>query len=222
MLAFIAAGVHIWGQRCLSQFHNATALTVDGASVGEMVANLRRVVPPGSSLVAHDIAGLVALTLSYESPELVRSITIVSSMAAAPTGDRMADYTLAYVPKPVSSRASSRWAIERVSYSHHHIDDDLVDDYVALAGRPQPDDLMAAKTKFFAACRDKGFPVPAQVVWGTHDPLGSVETGLWLFRLIASRQRVAHFHVINRAGALPFREEPDMFHQIVSAFVESV
>jgi pimeloyl-ACP methyl ester carboxylesterase len=82
--------------------------------------------------------------------------------------------------------------------------------------------LMKAKSRFYEVCRTDGVPVPCQVVWGSDDPLGSVDQGLWLFRGIAKRQRAAQFHVINRAGALPFREEPESFHQVVSAFADGV
>src|SRR5437763_901486 len=114
-----------------------------------MVENLRKWIPEPGSIVAHDLAGLVALTLAFESPELVRSVSAIASTAAAPTGDSMINYTLAYPPKPVASRESSRWAIERLSYSHHHIDDALLDDYVAESGRASPRDLMPAKARFF-------------------------------------------------------------------------
>ena len=60
------------------------------------------------------------------------------------------------------------------------------------------------------------------MVWGSHDPLGGLALGLWVFRLLALKQKVAQFHVINRAGAFPFREEPEAFHGVVSAFAESV
>ena len=70
---------------------------------------------------------------------------------------------------------------------------------------------MRAKSSFYAICRDVGLMVPMQVVWGSHDPLATLDMGLGLFRLVAARQRAAQFHVINRAGAFPFREEPEAF-----------
>src|SRR6185295_1387647 len=98
----------------------------------------------------------------------------------------------------------------------------LVDDYARTSARPKPADVGAAKAKLYEACRSRGFPVPAQVIWGTHDPLGTLEQGLWLFRILAAKQKAVHFHAINRAGALPFREEPQAFHQVVSAFVDGL
>ena len=33
---------------------------------------------------------------------------------------------------------------------------------------------------------------------------------------------VSQFHVINRAGALPFREEPEAFSLVLNAFADAV
>lgn len=221
MLIFVAAGAQVWG-RCLSLFdQEKKALLLEGQTVEAMVQSLKRQIPEKANLVGHDLGGLVALTLACEAPKRVRSVSAVSSVVAAPTGDSMVNLALAHPPQPLASRESQRWALERISYSHHHIDDALLDDYAAAAKKHKPDDLMAAKAKFYEVCRERGFPAPAQVIWGTHDPLGSLEQGLWLFRILAAKQKAAQFHAINRAGALPFREEPEAFHQIVSAFVES-
>ena len=116
-----------------------------------------------------------------------------------------------------------------MSYSHHHIDDALLDACAAAAKKLQPVDaekefvpsLMAAKGRFYATCREAGYPVPAQVVWGMSDPLASFEHGMWLFKMIAWKQKAAQFHAVNRAGSLLFREEPEQFHQIVAAFLEA-
>ena len=224
-----ASGPHIWGT-CLSLFDTAiTTVSVQGETVEAMVHDLKRTIQQPVHLVGHDLGGLVALALACEAPEHVRSVTAVATVAAAPTGDGVPNLTFAHPPLPRYSRESQRWALERISYSHHHIDDELLDACVAAANNGRitrsplsMPSLMDAKSRFYAISRDEGFPVPAQVIWGTHDPLGSVEQGLWLFRVLAQKQRAVHFHAINRAGALPFREEPQAFHQIVSAFVDGV
>jgi len=214
-----ASGPHIWGRRA--------AVELKGATVDAMVANLARELPEKAHLVGHDLGGLVALTLAAEMPERVRTVSAVASVAAAPSGDSVPNLTLAHPPQPLFSRESQRWALERVSYSHHHIDDALLDGCEAAARKQKPvgedfvPSLMAAKSKLYEVSRSRGFPVPVQVLWGTHDPLGTFEQGLWLFRLLAAKQKAAQFHAINRAGSLLFREEPEQFEQIVSAFVES-
>lgn len=217
-----ASGPHIWGP-----VPEGTAIEVSGHTVDAMTQSVRKAIEGKGKchLVGHDLGGLLALVVAIETPQLVAAVTAVASVAAAPTGDGLADYTWAHPPKPLFGRESQRWALERVSYSHHHIDDALLDGCVAAAAKQravQADEfvpsLVKAKSRFYEACRDEGIKVPCQVIWGSHDPLGTLDHGLWLFRGIAQKQRVAQFHIINRAGSLPFREEPAAFHQILSAF----
>ncbi len=235
MLIFLASGIpgitpyasgpHIWGP-VLERFPGAKTVSLEGETVDAMVEALKRRIDDSAHLVAHDVAGLVALLAAAELPQRVRTVSVVSSAAAAPTGDGIPNLTLAHPPAPLWGRESQRWALERISYSHHHVDDALLDACVAAPRTASSEmfqpSLYAAKSRFYALCREPGYPVPAQVIWGSHDPLASFEHGLWLFRILAARQKAVHFHAINRAGALPFREEPAAFHQIVSAFIEGV
>lgn len=225
------SGAHIWG-RCLELFSRQKVLALDllGATLDAQVEEARGALgDDGVHLVGHDVGGLVALLIAAAVPQRVRSVTAVASVAAAPTGDGVVNLTFAHPPPPMWSRRSQAWALERVSYSHHHIDDKLLDacERAAKAHPPRRSDefqssLMTAKSRLYELSREHGYPVPAQVVWGTDDPLGTFDQGLWLFRLLAQKQRVAQFHAINRAGALPFREAPEAFHQIVSAFLEGI
>jgi pimeloyl-ACP methyl ester carboxylesterase len=221
------SGSHVWG-RCLELFPQARALDLRGADVNEMAKEVQSALSDigPCHLVGHDLGGLVALMVATEAPQRVRAVTAVSSVAAAPTGDSVENLTLAYPPQPLWSRASQRWALERVSYSHLHIDDVLLDACVRASPQEASESfapsLMQAKSHFYETCRGEGIQVPVQVVWGSHDPLGTLDQGLWLFRLVAQHQRAVQFHVINRTGALPFREEPGAFHQIVASFSEAV
>ena len=220
------SGSHIWG-RCLELFPQARALDLRGADVNEMAKEVQsalRDIGP-CHLVGHDLGGLVALMVAAEAPQRLRAVTAVASVAAAPTGDSVENLTLAHPPQPLWSRASQRWALERISYSRLHIDDALLDACVKASPQKVSESftpaLMQAKSRFYEACRGDGIRVPVQVVWGIHDPLGTLDQGLWLFKLLAQRQRAAQFHVINRTGALPFREDPEAFHQIVASCSEA-
>jgi pimeloyl-ACP methyl ester carboxylesterase len=190
-------------------------------------------------VVGHDFGGLIALELASRAPSVVKGISVVSSVAAAPTGDGAENLTLAYPPVPLWTRNSQRWAFEQLSYSHDHITDELLDACVSAAQQPPHlkvaaavregsfqnefiPSLMRAKARFYELCRGAGIPVPAQVIWGSHDRLGSLDQAMWLYRLIASRQTAAHFHLINRVGSFPFREDPQSFHQIVDSFCQAV
>jgi pimeloyl-ACP methyl ester carboxylesterase len=228
-----ASGAHIWGP-VLERFTNAAAIEATGTTVDALTQSVRKAIEGKGKchLVGHDLGGLVALSLAIEAPQLVTAVTAVASVAASPTGDGVGDFTFAHPPKPLWSRESQRWALERVSYSHHHVDDRLLDACVAAAAKQQPmtpevyaeqfvPSVMKAKARFYEVCRGEGIKVPCQVIWGSHDPLATFDHGLWLFRGIAQRQRVAQFHVINRAGSLLFREEPAAFHQVVAAFSDA-
>lgn len=219
-----ASGPHVWKP---AGFGNSKSVSLEGGTVDAMVSRLKSEITEKAHLVGHDLGGLVALTVAAEIPDRVCTVSAVASVAAAPTGDAVPNLTLAHPPRPLFSRESQRWALERVSYSHHHIDDALLDGCMQAAKKQEPvgedflPSLITAKSKLYEVSRSKGFPVPVQVLWGTHDPLGTFEQGLWLFRLLAAKQKAAQFHAVNRAGSLLFREEPQQFQQIVSAFVES-
>jgi len=190
-------------------------------------------------VIGHDLGGLIALGLANEAPSLFQAVSAVASVAAAPTGDGVENFTLAYPPPPRWGRAAQAWALERISYTHHHIDHPLLAACVAAAGlAPHREavrrmaggadaesfvpSLMKAKSGFYEICRQRGIPVPVQIIWGSHDPLGTLDQGMWLYRSVAQAQSASQFHLINRAGALPFREEPEAFHQVVSAFSDAV
>ena len=223
-----ASGPHIWGKV-------PNAVEVRGHTVEAMTQSVRQAIEAKGKchLVGHDLGGLLAFNLAIEAPQLVSAVTAVASVAAAPSGDGVPNVTLAHPPKPLWSHESQRWALERVSYSHAHVTEDLLQACVAAAARQQPmtpqtyenefvPSLMKAKSRFYEVCRTEGIKVPCQVIWGSHDPLTTFDQGLWLFRGLAQKQRVSQFHVINHAGALPFREEPEAFHQVLNAFADGI
>ena len=229
-----ASGPHIWGS-VLKRFENAIAIEVSGQTVDAMTQSVRKALEGKGRchLVGHDLGGLLAFNVAIESPQLASAVTAVASVAAAPTGDGVPDVTFAHPPKPLYGKASQRWALERISYAHHHVDDALLSECEKAARKQQPitpdayanefvPSLMKAKSRFYEVCRTEGIKVPCQIIWGSHDPLGTFDHGLWLFRGVAQKQKAAQFHVINRAGALPFREEPVAFHQVLAAFADAV
>ncbi|GAB3331479.1 alpha/beta fold hydrolase [Bordetella tumulicola] len=249
-----SSGAHIWGAALgrfaedsavlaldLPGFGGSDALdapyTID-AMADHIDAVVRATGMRRCHLVAHDTGGLAALLLACRQPGYIEAVSVVSSVAAAPTGDGVENTALAYPPQPLGSRTSQRWALERLSYSPHHVRG-MLDDCVQAA-QQAPHQVAAermadpitrqawntsvarAKARLFEFCRGPGVPVPVQVVWGTHDPTGTIDQGLWLYRILAQHQPIAHFHLINRAGALPFREQPEVFHGIISAFSDAV
>ena len=185
-------------------------------------------------LVAHDLGGLIGLWMALTAPTKLSSLSLVASGVCAPTGDGLNDILFDALPAPLWSRRSQAWAFERVSYSHGHIDEALLSACQAAAeGKPHGDAVKAmqdttirarnygigaVKGKIWAALRTGEVQVPVQLVWSSHDPQAPREAGYVLFKIIAKKQRATHFHLINRAGSFPFREQPDEFSKIVAAF----
>ena len=247
------SGPHLWGKSldALARERNVLAFDLCSAagvphadlSIDALISHVRATLAAlgiaRCHMVAHDLAGLLALLLAVESPTLVCAVSVVSSAAAAPSGDGVENLSFAHPPPPPLSRAAQRWALERVSYSHQHIDGALLDACMAAAAGDAQRSAAAAmaagalaatfmpslhhaKGRLYEICRSAGVPVPVQIIWGTHDPLGTLEQGLALYQMIAARQPVTQFHALNRAGSLPFREEPEAFLQVVTAFGETV
>ena len=189
-------------------------------------------------VVGHDLGGLTGLLLGIEQPARVRSLSVVASQWSPPRGDGLDNLLLVSPPTPMWGRESQAWALERLSYSHAHIDDALLDACVKAGEgeahqgavkqmrehyeRTFSPGMGAARYRLWEVCRGDGFKVPTQIVWASHDPTISREGGFVIYDVVARKQSAAHFHVINRAGNFPFREEPQAFHHVVSAFQNGV
>jgi 2-hydroxy-6-oxonona-2,4-dienedioate hydrolase len=199
---------------------------------------LDRMAIPAFDLVGHDLGGFMGLALAIEAPDRLRSLSVVASPMSPPIGDRLDDTVLLAPPQPLWSRESQHWVFDRLSYSHGHIDDALLAACVAAAaGAPHQQAVAAmrqhnagtfapsvgkARYRLWEICRNDGVKVPTQVVWSSHDPLTSQEAGFVLFDAIAKKQSATQFHLINRAGSFPFREQPAAFHHVVAAFQDGV
>jgi len=247
------SGAHVWGAvlERLADEREVIALDLPGAGgtslpdgpwsfdtiASHVAASLDAFGVREAHLVGHDLGGLVALDLAALQPNRVAAVTTVASIAASPSGDTVENLTFAHPPAPLYSRASQRWAFERVAWSDHWIDAGLLDACVASAGgEPHREaqrrvgeaadafhtSVTQARLRFFERCRGDGFQLPVQVIAGSHDPLGTLDQTLWQFRLVAARQVATQMHVINRAGALPFRDQPVEFVDVVAAFAEAV
>lgn len=247
-------GSHLWG-RSLGLLRGRRAICIDLPGSGD--ANLADQVPTvdamvshvvesiraqGSGLVqlvGHDVGALVALLVAMDHPELLSSVCLVASAWAAPSGDGVENYALRHPPLPLWSANSQSWALERLSYSQLHIDEDLVAQCVRAAQKPAhrsaavamegdgyaltfSRSAMRAKFRFFQVAREAGLKVPVQVVAGKQDPQVSPAHMLSLFRIAAEKQRQSQFHVINRAGSFPFREQPEEFMRVIQAFADGL
>lgn len=245
------SGAHLWGEALDLLAASSRVIAIDSPGAGgsalpdapltitsivtRVLAVLDHFGVDRCHLVGHDLGGLVALTLGLERPTRVAAISVVASPTAAPTGDSSQNITLEQPPEPRFSLPSQRWALERLSYSHLHIDPTLLARCVEAARaaahreaceRMATSDYHAvfaasvaqAKSRLYERVRDDGIGVPVQIVWGSHDPLATIDHGVWLFRIIAAKQRATQFHLLNRTGHLVFRDDPQTFARTIEAF----
>ncbi len=249
------SGIHVWGKalELFAQDRRAVALELPGCGgcdplesvptidvmASHVVAYIKSSGLEQVHLVGHDVAGLVAMLVAMEHPDLLSSISIVSSAWASPSGDGVENFALRYPPEPLWTRKSQQWAFDRLSYSHHHIDDALLDASVAAAelgahkaavaamqGNGFARSFMASVTKtkfrFYQLAREAGIAVPVQIIAGQNDPLLTTDYPLSLFRIVGQKQRNAQFHIINRAGSFPFRDQPEEFHRLICSFEDGL
>lgn len=190
-------------------------------------------------LVGHDEGAMLAVRLAFRDPARVASCTVVSSPTVAPSGDGLNPLFLANPLEPRLSAQGQRWVVDRLSYTPHHATPALLEDAVAAAASGAAGALrqrlsgggamarlagsvMKAKGDNFGRWRDEGFPVPAMVAWGTHDPTSGIAHARTTLELIAVRQTAAQMHLINRAGYFAYREQPQLFNGLVAGFVRAL
>ncbi|WP_262286327.1 alpha/beta fold hydrolase [Micromonospora sp. MA102] len=179
-------------------------------------------------VVGHGEGGLLALQITRNPAVRVLSCAVLAGTEAAPTGDSALNLRLANPPRPSSSRAAQAWALERLSYTPHHIGE-LLDIALAHAAAPAVaadllddaalhSDLLSAKDALFGYARDTGYSVPISLVWSSDDPLSPVERGVALLNLLASTTAELSLQVVNRVGHFPFRERPDEVARLLLPF----
>lgn len=220
-----------------SDLGSPNLLTIDGLR-GHLADVLAALAFEKVHVVGHDIGGLVGLWLAALAPLKIASLSIVASAAAPPMGDGLDDIVLQAAPAPLWTRGSQAWAFDRLSYSHAHIDDTLLDACVAAAAgtphraavaamqdeavRNRNFGIPAMKGKMWAILREKGIAVPTQLVWSNNDPLATRDGGNMLFKILAEKQYATYFHILNRAGSFAFREQPREFAEITASFHDGV
>lgn len=206
-----------------SAISDAEDLTV-AATIARVEATLEVAGVTEAIVVGHGDASVIAMELALSRP-MVKGAAILAGLGTAPTGDGTPPIALRSPITPLWSAASQRWTMTRLSYNHSHITGELLDQLVAAAAGPahhaavelmrQPSlaaaataDWMAAKVRFFAACREPGYAVPISIVWAANDPLLSISHGDVLFDILSTTRAELDFALIPRAGHLLHRDQP--------------
>ena len=190
-------------------------------------------------VIGHSRGGYVVARLTLDHPELVRSCVIIDSGTLAP-GPSKTEYIMSHAPKPRLSRDSQRWCIEHYSFRPDHITQTWLDDAENIAKstkyqetvRKMEDEGLKRKQFFTHLAVHKEETLswimqgkltqPTLLVWGYNDPTAELKRGQMLFELIADANPKSEMHIINRAGHFCYREQPEVFNQIIAGFVRRV
>jgi pimeloyl-ACP methyl ester carboxylesterase len=197
-----------------------------------VVSALREIGVTDFHVVGHGEGGLLALHIARREDVHIRSCSVIAGNEAAPTGDAPLDVRLLHPPEPYESVQAQAWFVDRVSYTPHHIDDAFLADLVTHAGRESVahgrslvtdadirSELLISKDRLFAYGRDDSYGTPITLVWGSHDPLSSVERGVELMNLLATTHAELSFHLVNRCGHFVFREHPAQTAELLLPFL---
>jgi 2-hydroxy-6-oxonona-2,4-dienedioate hydrolase len=216
-----------------SRVESLTDLTVAGSAelIGRALAALD---VPDVHVVGHAESSLVALKLAREgfAGRRVLSCTLIAANEAAPTGDGIEDIALLHPPASATAVACYGWALDRLSWSPDHISPELLGRLAEHAAgsahrhalellaaqadrRPRRADVAAAKAELFEYCRAQGYSVPIAAVWGADDPTTTLTHGHELLRFLSTGPASVTFHVMNRTGHFPFREDPGLLTRIL-------
>ena len=177
-------------------------------------------------LMGHSYGGGLSLFLASQHPERVRSLVLVDSSAPTYANDRR---SVAASIKPLSGLflrsfvlrpRNVRRALLRSIHDDSLVTPELVREYYE---RLRIEGVTEAYYGLTAPVHASDEPVkleeirmPTLIVWGSEDPLISVEAG----RQAADRMPRAEFVVLDGVGHMPMEERPDELVRIVLPFLE--
>lgn len=187
-------------------------------------------------LVGHSRGGFAATRVALERPDLIKTLTIVSSGTLSP-GVGTNEVVLAAPPYPSPSREAARWVYENCCFKPQSVTEEWIDAVMDVLRQPsylegvdklirqqlglrlfQPD-LERMKRETLSWLGEGRLQRPTQIIWGFNDRTAVHERGLQLFNMLSAHERRVTFNLLNEAGHYPFRERPERFNALLSAFV---
>lgn len=190
-------------------------------------------------LVGHSRGGFLTTQLALDYPDRVRSVSIVNSSTLAP-GVGLNEVVLAKPPHPPFTRESLRWVYTKYSYSDAHVTDAWIETGFDVLNLPKYrescrkmeeeglktrvflPELARRKRDLLERLASMGMQRPTQLFWTRNDGTATLDRGIALFDLLASKERQTALHVFNEAGHFPYREHPARFNACLAAFIEEI
>lgn len=208
-----------------------------GAVVAHTIGLLEILKLPPVHIVGHSRGGFVAARVAMERPDLVRSLTIVTSSTLSP-GVGLNEVTLARPPHPPFTREAARWVYERYCFKPETVTDEWIDSAMDVLAQPNYrkgvakmvdgqlgarlfiPDLARYKRETLTWIDEGRLQRPTQIIWGLNDPTAVLERGVRLFDAIAIHERRVTFNVFNESGHFPFIEHTNRFNALLDRFVD--
>lgn len=191
---------------------------------------------PPVHLVGHSRGGFAAVRLALEHPQLVRTVTIVSSGTLSPRVSTN-DVALSKCPHPSFTRESARWIYEGYCHNKKAVTDDWMEKVFEVLSLPKYRDsckkiideqlgarqflpeLARQKRETLQWLREGRLQRPTQIIFGRNDPTVAVEGAFDIFDMVSTHQRKTEVHIVNHAGHFSYREHPERFNALVAGFI---
>jgi pimeloyl-ACP methyl ester carboxylesterase len=186
-------------------------------------------------LVGASRGGYLVTRLALLHPEIARSIVVCNTATLAPeTGDPNRRDQLVLTDAPKDPRGAEIHRLKQLSFSDEHITPATVDLAVRIMQQPKSEQARAklallAKANAAAFAEEKadtlqrlkagGVSVPMLLVWGYNDRSAIMPNALALFDILAAGNPGARLYVLNQAAHYDYREHPDEFVDVVTAFL---
>lgn len=192
---------------------------------------------PPVHIVGHSRGGFASARLTLESPELVRSLSIVSSGTLSP-GVGTNEVTLANPPFPPFTRESARWVYENYCHRPETVTDQWIDAVMDVLSQPVYrqgvkkmvdeklgvrlflPDLARYKRETLTWINEGRLQRPIQIVWGFNDRTVVAERGIEMFNMVSAHERRTTLNIVNEAGHFVYREHADRFNALLDGFVQ--
>ncbi len=191
---------------------------------------------PPVHIVGHSRGGFASTRLTLDHPELVKSLTLVSSGTLSPRPSTN-EPTLTNCPFPAYSRESARWVYEGYSHLKEAVTEEWIDGVMSVFDNPVYREgvrkfveeqcgrkyfypqLAEMKRDTLQLLADGALQRPLQIIFAQNDPTVAVEGAFDLFETVSTHQRDVELHIINMAGHFSFREHPERFNGLLDRFV---
>jgi pimeloyl-ACP methyl ester carboxylesterase len=224
----------------IGQGHSDNPASDSEYVIGRTVSHLRDFVAAlgigPAHFAGHSRGGYTVTRLAIESPELVKSLTIVSSAS------------LMIPPNPIyrewdrcakaieNRRDRLRYLVVANSWGQAHITESFLDGLEEMDSHPKcrvaqakmdaglfakfAADLVERQREVHEAVRGGAIKAPTLVAWGYNDPSARFDPiGVDALRLLLPSVPQCEVHVLNQAGHYVYREQPDGFNAALAGFV---